>query len=183
MKRKIDIKKAVFFLILAAPIPFIVQFLKLCIIVLGFYIALACPDLTYEGDRTVPEEDVIHHEKLTLRDLRVDLIETDENTGEKICKKYFLIKGYHFHSKKIYTQLLQFCFDYFAMQNAYDEIYFRFYEESGKMPWFWNEEGHFPDLFDLDDNLLVTYTIHKGELKVIYTIDNGELVAHRGIDW
>ena len=36
------------------------------------YIALFYPSIRYDGDKTVPEEDVIHYEKITFRDLRLD---------------------------------------------------------------------------------------------------------------
>ena len=151
--------KAIILLIGATLIPIILFY---GVIVFKLYIGFERPDLTYDGDKTVLEEDVIYYEKITLRDLRLDYIETNKYNGERKCCKYFLVKGRHFSLKKLDEQLSKYCFDYFDSQNEYDEIHFHFYEESGTMPWFWNNEGYFPDLEYNSDNEIITYRINKG---------------------
>ena len=56
--------------------------------IIGLYIALARPDITYKGDRTVPEKDIIRLEKITLRDLKQDRIYSN-NT----CSKFYIVKN------------------------------------------------------------------------------------------
>ena len=68
-----NIKNYVKFLLLVFSlfinIWFLITYISPCI---KMYICLAYPSLTYKGDKTVPEEDVIHYEKITLRDLRLN---------------------------------------------------------------------------------------------------------------
>ena len=90
--------KAIILLIGATLIPIILFY---GVIVFKLYIGFERPDLTYDGDKTVPEEDVIHYGKITLRDLRLDHIETNKYNGERKCCKYFLVKGRHFSLKKL----------------------------------------------------------------------------------
>ena len=110
--------------------------------IIGIYIALVHPDITYKGDRTVPEKDIIRLEKITLRDLKQDIIYSD-NT----CSKYYIIKKNHLSKRKLNDQLSKYCNDYYNNDcNDHDIISFHFYEEAGTMPWFWNNDGYFPDL-------------------------------------
>ena len=127
------------------------------------YICLAYPSLTYKGDKTVPEEDVIHYEKITLRDLRLDEVLHYEEYTRHL--KYYIVKSNHLSEKKIYRLLSNYCKDYYENNNSYDEIGFFFYEESGTMPWFWNNAGYFPDLEMNSGNLICRVFISKEEIK------------------
>ena len=159
MNKKKLLLKAMLLLVGAIVIPIILFY---GVLLFELYIGFWRPDLTYDGDKTVLEVDVIYYGKITLRDLRLDHIETNKYNGERKCCKYFLVKGRHFSLKKLDEQLSKYCFDYFDSQNEYDEIHFHFYEESGTMPWFWNNEGYFPDLEYNSDNEIITYRINKG---------------------
>ena len=46
------------------------------VLLFELYIGFWRPDLTYKGNKTVPEEDVIYYGKITLRDLRLDKVYT-----------------------------------------------------------------------------------------------------------
>ena len=109
--------------------------------IIGIYIALVHPDITYKGDRTVPEKDIIRLEKITLRDLKQDRIYSN-NT----CSKFYIVKNNFLSQKKLHKELSIFCCKYYDEQNEFDELTFIFYEECATMPWFWNNDGHFPDL-------------------------------------
>ena len=66
--------------------------------IIGLYIALARPDITYKGDRTVPEKDIIRLEKVTLRDLRLD--EYTKYEGSSLFIKYYIVKKKSSFEKK-----------------------------------------------------------------------------------
>ena len=128
--------------------------------IIGLYIALARPDITYKGDRTVPEKDIIRLEKITLRDLKQDRIYSN-NT----CSKFYIVKNNFLSQKKLHKELSIFCCKYYDEQNEFDELTFIFYEECATMPWFWNNDGYFPDL-EMNSNCLVCrFFISKGETK------------------
>ena len=131
------------------------------VLLFELYIGFWRPDLTYKGDKTVPEEDVIYYEKITLRDLRLDDVYTDDYSNEKECHKYFIVKKNHLSFEKLHEQLSQFCRDYYKNQTEYDEVHFHFYEECATMPWYWNDEGHFPDLEANSENEIGAYGIYK----------------------
>ena len=121
--------------------PFFVFFCKTCI---EFDIAINRPDLTYKGDKRVPEADIIHLDKITLRDLREDHF--IEGGGSTRYSKRYIVKKNYLSRKKLKAELLEYCKDYYEKNNTYDQIAFIFYEEDGRMPWFWNDDGYFPDL-------------------------------------
>ena len=122
--------------------PFFVFFCKTCI---EFDIAFNRPDLTYKGDKTVPEADIIHLDKITLRDLREDHV--IESGGKPThYSKCYIVKKNNLSRKKLKAELIEYCKDYYEKNNTYDQIAFIFYEEGGRMPWFWNDDGYFPDL-------------------------------------
>ena len=152
MKNKNGYFKSILLLILAVMLPII---LYIFIGIIDLYIALVYPDITYKGDRTVPEEDVIRLEKITLRDLKQDIIYSD-NT----CSKYYIIKKNHLSKKRLYEQLSQYCSEYYNNDN-YDEIGFFFYEECSTMPWFWNNDGYFPDLEINSEHRICGYRVTK----------------------
>lgn len=149
--------KAILLLIGAIVIPIILFY---GVIVFKLYIGFERPDLTYKGDKTVLEEDVIYYEKITFRDLRLDQYRNYEGYTRHL--KYYIVKSNHLSEKKIYQLLSNYCKEYYENNNSYDEIGFFFYEECGTMPWFWNDEGFFPDLEYNSDNEIITYRINKG---------------------
>ena len=79
--------KTILLLIGAILFPFFV-------ILIDAYITFEHPGIKYDGDKTVLEEDVISYEKIALRDLRLDRVETNYYNDERKCCKYFLVKGY-----------------------------------------------------------------------------------------
>ena len=156
MKNKNGYFKSILLLILAVMFPII---LYIFIGIIDLYIALVYPDITYKGDRTVPEEDVIRLEKITLRDLKQDRIYSN-NT----CSKFYIVKNNFLSQKKLHKELSIFCCKYYDEQNEFDELTFIFYEECATMPWFWNNDGYFPDLEMNSENLIAVYWITKDGL-------------------
>ena len=55
--------------------------------------------------------------------------------------------------------------EYYKNHNSYDEVGFFFYEECGRMPWFWNNDGFFPDLEINSNCLICRFFISKEEVK------------------
>ncbi|MDE6719042.1 MAG: hypothetical protein K2J68_04205 [Treponemataceae bacterium] len=131
------------------------------ILLFELYIGFWRPDLTYKGDKTVPEEDVIYYGKITLRDLRLDKVYTYDYDNRKECHKYFVVKKNHLSFEKLHERLSQFCRDYYKNQTECDEVNFHFYWECAKMPWYWNDEGHFPDLELNPVNKIGAYGVNK----------------------
>lgn len=78
-------------------------------------------------------------------------------SGMKLRTKFDTIKA----------KLLDYCKDYYKNHNSYDEIGFFFYEECGRMPWFWNNDGFFPDLEMNSDCLICRIFISKEEVKFL----------------
>ncbi len=124
-----------------------------------FYMALERPDLTYKGGKTVPEEDIIHYGKITLRDLRLD--ECITYNGDTLFIKYYIVKKNLFPKKKLNKLLSQYCSEQYNKCNSYDIMSFHFYRECGKMPWYWNDEGYFPDLEANSDCKIGVFWISK----------------------
>ena len=54
------------------------------------------PGLFYEGNRTVPEEDIVYLEKLTIRDLRQDRVWEEDNE----LWKYYILKKLPFNPRR-----------------------------------------------------------------------------------
>lgn len=126
--------------------------------IIGLYIGLERPDITYKGNRSVPKEDVVHYGKITLRDLRMDKYTKYERSS--LFLKYYIVKKNHLSKRKLNNQLSKYCNDYYNNNcNNHDIISFHFYEESGTMPWFWNNDGYFPDLEMNSQNLIAVYWI------------------------
>ena len=131
--------------------------------IIGIYIALVYPDITYKGDRTVPEKDIIRLEKVTLRDLRLD--EYTKYEGSSLFIKYYIVKKNLLSKRKLNDQLSKYCNDYYNNDcNDHDIISFHFYEEAGTMPWFWNNDGYFPDLEMNSENLIAVYWITENDI-------------------
>ncbi len=89
MKKNKMFLKAILLLIGAILFPIFILFVDL---VVGLYVGFYRPDLTYDGDKSVPEEDVIRYGKITLRDLRLDIVYTVDYGNGKECHKYFIVK-------------------------------------------------------------------------------------------
>lgn len=130
--------KPILFLLLAIFLPIFVIF-----------VGVTHPYLNYEGDKTVPKEDVIHYGYLTFRDLRMDEYTTCD--GKNLYVKVYLLKG-SILPKKLLLQ--KYCKEQFDACKTHDIMSFRFYRVSGKMPWFWKDEEPFPDLEQCADNML-----------------------------
>lgn len=155
MNNKNGYFKSIFLLILAVMLPII---LYIFIGIIGLYIGLERPDITYKGNRSVPKEDVVHYGKITLRDLRMDKYTKYE--GSSLFLKYYIVKKNHLSKRKLNNQLSKYCNDYYNNNcNNHDIISFHFYEETGTMPWFWNNDGDFPDLEMNSQNLIAVYWI------------------------
>lgn len=144
----------------------IIQFSFYGILYFGIFFHDKYPAFFYEGDKTVLEEDVIYLEKLSVRDLRLD-IQSKYNDGTTYYRKSYIVKKNHFSKKKIYQFLANYCREFYEKHNSYDEIGFFFYEECGTMPWFWNDDGFFPDLEMNSDCLICRIFINKGEMKLL----------------
>ena len=122
-----------------------IQLLFYCYLYVALSLRTEYPGLFYEGNRTVPEEDIVYLEKLTIRDLRQDRVWEEDNE----LWKYYILKKLPFQSKKMIKEILSnYCKDFYDSHNAYDQIIFVFYKEGGRMPWFWNND----DFFDLEYN-------------------------------
>lgn len=123
------------------------------------YIGFGRPDLTYKGDKTVPEEDVIRYEKITFRDLRLDECTTYD--GDTLFFKYYIVKKNRFSKRRLKKLLSQYCNEQYNKCNSYDIMAFHFYRECGTMPWFWNTHGYFPDLESNSDCKIGVFWISK----------------------
>lgn len=160
-----NIKNYVKFLLLVFSffinIWFLINYVSPCI---KMYICLAYPSLTYKGDKTVLEEDVIYLEKLAIRDIRLD-VNSKYADGTTYHKKNYIVKKNRLSKKKTYQLLSNYCKEYYENHNSYDEIEFFFYEECGTMPWFWNNDGYFPDLEMNSSCLICRVFISKEEIK------------------
>lgn len=154
MNKNKGLLKAILLLIGAIMFPFFVIFIDA-------YIMFEYPGIKYYGDKTVPGEDVVRYGKITLRDLRLDKVYTDNYGNGKECYKYFLVKKNHLSFEKLHEQLSQFCCDYYKNQTRYDEVHFLFYRENRKMPWYWNDDGYFPDLETNSKNRIGVYGVYK----------------------
>ncbi len=130
------------------------------------YIDLFYPSIRYDGDKSVPEEDVIYLEKLTIRDIRVE-VNSKYDDGTTYYRKSYIVKKNHLSKKKIYQLLSNYCEEYYAEHDNYDKIGFFFYGECGTMPWFWNNEGYFPDLEMNSDCLICRCFASKDGIKLI----------------
>lgn len=163
MNKKKMLLKIILLLIGAIVIPIILFY---GVLLFELYIGFKRPDLTYKGDKTVLEEDVIYLEKLKIRDIRLD-----ENSkyadGTTFHRKNYIVKKNHISKKKIYQLLSNYCKEYYENHNSYDKIGFFFYEECGTMPWFWNNKGYFPDLEMNSSCLICRVFISKEETKFI----------------
>lgn len=153
MNKNKGLLKAMLLLIGAILFPFFV-------VLMDAYITFEHPGIKYGGDKSVPKEDVIRYGNITLRDLRLDKVYTDDYSNEKECYKYFITKKNLLSLKKLHEQLSQFCCNYYKNQTEYDEVHFLFYRENRKMPWFWNNEGFFPDLEMNSKNLIGAYGVN-----------------------
>ena len=78
--------------------PFFVFFCKTCI---EFDIAFNRPDLTYKGDKTVPEADIIHLDKITLRDLREDYDKTQSQISKVLNMQLTVYQRYERGEREI----------------------------------------------------------------------------------
>lgn len=149
--KKKEYFKSLLFLLFAIFLPFFIIFVQI-------HIALTCPNITYQGDRSVLKEDVINLGSIKIRDLKID--KCRELNNAKQCHKYYIIKNTFISQKKLHEKLSSFCYKCFEEQNEFDEIHYTFYDESPTMPWFWNNEGYFPDLEWNQDNIIAAYGVN-----------------------
>ena len=134
------------------------------ILYVGIFLHDKYPAFFYEGDKTVPENDIIYLEKLSVRDLRLDM-QSKYNDGTTYYRKCYIVKKNYLSKKKIYQLLSNYCKEYYKNHNSYDEVGFFFYEECGRMPWFWINDGFFPDLEINSNCLICRFFISKEEVK------------------
>ncbi len=76
--------KSILFLLFAIFLLFFINFLHI-------HIALACPNITYQGDKTVLKEDVIYLGSIKIRDLRIEkMFFSKERTGyiDRKCENH-----------------------------------------------------------------------------------------------
>ncbi len=159
VKKYINLSILVLFVII---LPFYIRSLvRHMSVYIDMYIALFYPSIRYEGNKSVPEEGIINYEKITFRDLRLD----EYNEYSERFYKFYIVKKNHISKKKIYRLLSNYCKEYYENNNSYDEIGFFFYEECGMMPWFWNNDGFFPDLEMNSGNLICRVFISKEETR------------------
>lgn len=129
------------------------------VLLFELYLGFERPDLAYKGDKTVPEEDVVRYGKITLRDLRLD--EYNTHNGNTHFVKYYIIKKNHFSERQLDRLLSQYCSELYNKCDSYDMMSIHFYMECGKMPWFWNDGGHFPSLYENSDCKIGIFWISK----------------------
>lgn len=147
LKVKVVYVKTILFLILSIALSFFIIF-----------IGITHPYISYNGDKNIPKEDIVHFRGLTFRDLRMDNI--IEYKGNSLIVKYFIVKKSLLPTKTI---LKLYCTEQYSIYKTYDIASFHFYETSGKMPFYWKPEEPFPDLEMCADNMLgVFWTTEKG---------------------
>lgn len=89
--KKKEYFKSLLFLLFAIFLPFFIIFVQI-------HIALTCPNITYQGDRSVLKEDVINLGSIKIRDLKIDRCR--ELNNAKQCHKYYIIKNTFISQKK-----------------------------------------------------------------------------------
>lgn len=160
VKKYINLSILVLFVII---LPFYIRSLvRHMSVYIDMYIALFYPSIRYEGNKSVPEEDIINYEKITFRDLRLD----EYNEYSERFYKFYIVKKNHISKKKIYRLLSNYCKEYYENHNSYDKIGFFFYGECGMMPWFWNNDGFFPDLEMNSENLMCRFFASKDGIEL-----------------
>ena len=97
------------------------------------------PSLFYEGDKNVPQEDVIKIGNVYMRDLKKDRISDDNET--RYVYKYYILKKNKLSPSDLNEILSDYCGDFFDAQAEYDEIQFCIFKECPRMPWYWNDDG------------------------------------------
>ena len=152
MNKNKGLLKAILLLIGAILFPFFV-------ILIDAYITFEHPGIKYNGEKSVPKEDVIHYGKITLRDLRMD--ECAAHNGNTHFVKYYIIKKNHFSERQLDRLLSQYCSELYNKCYSYDMMSIHFYMECSKMPWYWNDGGHFPSLYENSDCEIGIFWISK----------------------
>lgn len=103
---------------------------------------------------------MIHYGWLTFRDLRMD--KHTEYNGRPLCIKYYIVKKTFLPRKKL---LEKHCNEQYDNFKGYDIMAFHFYNEAGKMPWFWKNEEPFLDLEMLSDCMLGVFWVTDDEIE------------------
>lgn len=152
MNKNKGLLKAILLLIGAILFPFFVIFIDA-------YITFEHPDIKYNGDKSIPKEDVIRYGKITLRDLRMD--ECTTYNGDTLFIKYYIVKKNHFSKRQLNKLLAKYCSEQYNKCDSYDIMSFHFYRECGRMPWYWNSHGYFPDLEANCDSKIGVFWISK----------------------
>lgn len=136
-----SINTKIFIRLLLFLIIVLFVFFSICLIVIE--IQWSYPNITYKGNRTVPQEDIICLEKITLRNLKID--ECRDYNNKRRCQ-YYIVKNKFISREELHKELSSFCYSSYDNQNEFDVITFHFFKECREMPWFWNDKGYFPDL-------------------------------------
>ena len=134
--------------------------ISIMLLLFTIYVGISYPYISYEGDRNIPKEDIIHFYGLTFRDLRKDHI--TEYNGKSLTVKYYIVKKSLLPKKSL---LKFYCSEQYNTNKVSDIVSFHFYQTSGKMPFYWKDEDPFPDLEICSDYLLGVYWVTDDEIK------------------
>lgn len=118
------------------------------------YLGITHPYISYNGDKNIPKEDIVHFNGLTFRDLRMDDI--TECYGKSLIVKYYIVKKSLLPTKIL---LKSYCLGQYNKNKSYEIMSFHFYQVSGKMPFYWKDEEPFPDLEMCSDYLLRAFWV------------------------
>lgn len=102
-------------------------FFSICLSVIE--IQWSYPNITYKGNRTVPQEDIICLEKITLRNLKID--ECRDYNNKRRCQ-YYIVKNKFISREELHKELSSFCYSSYDSQNEFDVITFHFLKSVGK---------------------------------------------------
>lgn len=125
-------------------------------------IILARPDISYRGSKVVPQKDIICLKEITIRYLHHDIVYEKNNT----CWKHYIVKKNYLSKEKLKSQLLEYCTNYYRSHNNFNEIVFYFYKESSTIPWFWSNNGYFPDLEMNSEYCIYAFYVSKDRVKI-----------------
>ncbi len=144
------------------------------------------PSLFYKGDKNVPQEDIVKIGNVYMRDLKMERASNDKES--RYVYKYYILKKNKLPPQNLNENLLDYCGVFFDAQSEYDEIQFVIFKECPKMPWYWNNEGFFPDLELNYENEIATYWVDKDNIsyrlrKNKKTVMEGSVTRKDGINF
>lgn len=92
----------------------------------------------------------------------MDRVSDDKET--RYVYKYYILKKNKLSSSDLNEILSDYCDDFFDAQAEYDEIQFCIFKECPRMPWYWNDDGFFPDLELNYENEIATYWVDRNHI-------------------